>query len=333
MAELEVISNSVSQIDRTPDGLHYAFIRLDASGKSLTSVDPLADFPHLRVIDLSGNALTTLNRGLAIQKYLLSLNTSGNKLTAVEDQVFGSKAYLSYLDLSSNEIATCATRAWPALVTLNFNKNQLAELELAHTPELTQCEARENKLVKVLIEEAPKLKRLYLAANQITELDFLKNKEALETLHLRDNAIATLLPFAESNLVKLTYLNLRKNNIANFDEIDHLKPLKSLLRLNLQENPICEQESYRLNVIYRLPQVQILDKEPIAADEREEGEQVRVQNERAREELAAQQKAQAEAEAAALASEALAEQRDLARSRGGDGSGDGGGDDAAAEDA
>ncbi|KAI9220082.1 hypothetical protein BC828DRAFT_137621 [Blastocladiella britannica] len=287
MADLESIAAGLSAIERTPDGLHYAFVRLEAAGKNLGSADALADFPHLRFMDISANpAITSLAKGLAPQLYLLSLTATGNGLTAVEDSVFASKKYLGHLDLSENMIGNCQTTAWPHLQRLILNKNALEELVISHAPELLTLEARANKLSLVrLANPMQRLQKLYLAANQIIDVSFVMGgKSALESIHLRDNIIGSLLPFANCGLDKLSYLNLRNNKIDSFDEIDHLGGLKSLARLNLQQNPICEQENYRLNIVYRLAHLKVLDKEPIAADEREEGEQVRVQNERIREE-------------------------------------------------
>ncbi|KNE67453.1 hypothetical protein AMAG_11916 [Allomyces macrogynus ATCC 38327] len=307
MADLEIISSSVSQIDRTPDGLHYAFIRLDAPGKGLGSAEPLSGFPHLRYIDVSGNSLMTLARGLAPQKYLLSLTAARNKLAKVEDAVFASKEFLLYLDLSGNEIVECETTRWPKLATLNLNKNQLSVLRIADAQGLLTLEARSNLMLDVAVDNAPKLQKVYLAGNQISSIAFLKDKAQLELIHLRDNTIASLADLHDSSLAKVTYLNLRNNKIADFDEIDHLRSLKSLTKLVLRENPIAELDNYRHNIIYRLPSLQVLDKEAITVDEREESEQVRVSNERAREEMQAQRRAMATAEAAA-AREAAADE-------------------------
>ncbi|ORZ41435.1 hypothetical protein BCR44DRAFT_1494941 [Catenaria anguillulae PL171] len=307
LSDKEIVYANVSKVDRTADGKGFAFIKLDAAGKGMTSLDAISDYPHLRIIDVSKNGLTTLGKGLLGPTHLMTLVAAGNKLTSVDNTVFAKQKYLLYLDLSENEITKCETTNWVHLARFFLNTR-----------------GRTNKLTSVVLGELSKLQKLYLAQNQLTNLAFVKGKFGLETLHLRENLISSLKPFADSGLSKLTYLNLRNNKIDEFDEIDHLRPLKALIKLNLQENPVCEKESYRLNVVYRLPKLQVLDKEPINPDEREEGEQVRVQNERAREQERARQEAERAAAAGVNAAIEEAPEEGDAGANAGEAEGDGG---------
>jgi Leucine-rich repeat (LRR) protein len=65
------------------------------------------------------------------------------------------------------------------------------------------------------------------AQNKIKNLNEISNKEQLEVLHLRENQIQHLNGFHAKNST-LAYLNLRNNQISDFDELTKLKGLSGL---------------------------------------------------------------------------------------------------------
>ncbi|KAL7751558.1 hypothetical protein RI367_003022 [Sorochytrium milnesiophthora] len=331
---MEIISSSVSQIARTGNGLSFAFVRLDAHGKGLQLLDTLAEYTHLRYVDISDNAVSSLAPGLTTQDYLLTLNASNNKLTLLQADVFGSKKYLQHLAVSDNAITSSDVASWPMLTKANLNRNQLTVLSMLDAPSLEVFEARENLIASIDQLQTPKLRELYLsvsqAKNQLTVLTGLDDKLALQRLHLRENQIESLSGFSAAN-ANLTYLNLRANRIAAWTEVEKLAVLRGLAQLNLSgllsqvsvphgqkektdvdptENPICEQDNYRLNVIYRLLQVQVLDKEPVKPEDRDEAVHLREENER---QAAAATLAEEEAAAAAKRAEEEEQAAELLR--------------------
>ncbi|KAH6567735.1 hypothetical protein BASA62_005950 [Batrachochytrium salamandrivorans] len=239
----ELISKSVSLISRTGDGLSYAYSRLDIHNTGVTSLDTLETYPHLRYIDCSDNQLVDIST-LAKLEFLLSVNVSNNKLRNIPEES---------LD------------------------NSLIELTLQSFPELVHLEVRGNKLSTMLTCNTPKLQRLYLAANGISALNALEGKPCLQLLHLRGNSIQSLEWINGVSLPSLTYLNLRANKISTFDQIDPLKDLTALRILVLAENPIDQNETYRLEIISRLPKLDKLDKKLITIEEREEAATILVE--------------------------------------------------------
>ena len=93
---------------------------------------------------------------------------------------------------------------------------------------------------------------------------------SLEIVSLSVNKIRTLAPFA--NLQNLRELYLRRNLIANLNEIKYLTNCENLTVLWLSENPICDNPNYRAVIICILPQLQKLDDIPITDEEREKAE-------------------------------------------------------------
>ena len=88
----------------------------------------------------------------------------------------------------------------------------------------------------------------------------------LEIVSLSVNKIRTLKPF--SFLPKLRELYLRKNMIADLNEIKYLIDNNNLKILWLSENPICENPNYRNIIISVLPQIIKLDDIIISEEER-----------------------------------------------------------------
>jgi Leucine-rich repeat (LRR) protein len=78
-----------------------------------------------------------------------------------------------------------------------------------------------------------------------------------ETLAFPLNRIATLAPF--SSCKNLRNLLLRENQIADFEELDHLQGLRQLTTLSLRDNPINSHPNYREIVMQKLPQLTKLD--------------------------------------------------------------------------
>ena len=82
------------------------------------------------------------------------------------------------------------------------------QMNLRDFPELAHFEVRENKLSSTQGINAPKLKKLYAAQNNISRLEGIDDKYALELLHLRNNKLQILDGFS-SKMTSLKYINLR----------------------------------------------------------------------------------------------------------------------------
>ena len=77
-------------------------------------------------------------------------------------------------------------------------------------------ELRKNKLTSCNgLENIDSLEELYLAENEIASISELRALPNLKRLHLRANKLTTLQGNISSSLQKLTYLNLRENQIAD----------------------------------------------------------------------------------------------------------------------
>ena len=92
-------------------------------------------------------------------------------------------------------------------------------------------------LMRCKTDKLTQIKNLNLWGNDLEDVSELKNLPNMEICSLSLNKISTLKPFSKSK--KLKELYLRKNQIANLQELKHLSGLKELKVLWLWDNPIC----------------------------------------------------------------------------------------------
>ena len=126
--------------------------------------------------------------------------------------------------------------------------------------------SRELIIQKIRSDRLENIKNLNLWGTNLEDVSLLKEMPNLEIVSLSVNKIRTLKPF--SFLPKLRELYLRKNMIADLNEIKYLIDNNNLKILWLSENPICENPNYRNIIISVLPQIIKLDDIIISEEER-----------------------------------------------------------------
>lgn len=170
-----------------------ACTHLDLRGCGLTELPPevLAQQDTLEVLDLSGNALSTLPQGLARLQKLHTLFASGNRFTALP-------AVLGQL---------------PVLDTLGFKANQLADVPAqALAPSLRWLILTDNRITALpgTLTDCSRLQKLMLAGNRLTQLPpGLDRLQRLELIRLSANHFAQAhqaLPDALLALPRLAWL-------------------------------------------------------------------------------------------------------------------------------
>jgi len=104
--------------------------------------------------------------------------------------------------------------------------------------------------------------------NEIIKVDGFPLLQRLRTLLLNNNLVARIANSLGESLPHLDTLILTNNRIINLSDIDSLAELPSLRRLSLLENMITKKQHYRLYIIYKLPQLKLLDFRKIKQKER-----------------------------------------------------------------
>lgn len=120
-------------------------------------------------------------------------------------------------------------------------------------------------LKKAKVPSLNDVQHLNFWGNSLEDVSIISKCPNVETIALSVNNVKTLKPF--SNCYKLKELFLRKNDIANLNELYYLRGVNSLQTLWLTDNPLFEKENYRLFCIALLPQITKLDEVDITKDE------------------------------------------------------------------
>jgi len=106
--------------------------------------------------------------------------------------------------------------------------------------------------------------------NDIRKLDGFPLLKRIKTLFFNNNRIVRISDGLEHCLPNLECLMLTGNMIQELGDLEPLVPLKNLQNLCLLQNPVSAKRQYREYVIYRLPQLRLLDFRKIKQKEREE---------------------------------------------------------------
>ncbi|KAE9419759.1 hypothetical protein Angca_004125 [Angiostrongylus cantonensis] len=115
------------------------------------------------------------------------------------------------------------------------------------------------------------VKKLNLWGCDIDDISLCERMTCIEVLSLSVNRVETLQPLR--NCTRLVELYLRKNNIQSLTELEHLKDLRNLRVLWIDENPCTRSGDYRHRVLRILPQLTKLDDKPVTLDDHMEAQQ------------------------------------------------------------
>nr|XP_020472226.1 leucine-rich repeat-containing protein 23 [Monopterus albus] len=268
----ETISQGLSLLCRTGNGMGHAFIKLNLNNKGLHDIAAISSYIHLRFLDVSNNHLTDLSP-LASLTQLLWLKVDKNALSCFRGQPFAHLSYLQWLSVAANRLTDLEGLVGPALESLSLSGNSIKRvsgLQSGCFANLVTLELRGNQLDTIDSINLPNLQQLYLAQNIIKHLEGLEKFERLTTLHLRDNQLDTL-GGLNPKMKCLQYLNVRGNTILEVSALQQLRVVSKTLRtLVLSENPLVETTDYRLSVLILAPELERIDKELVSPEERAE---------------------------------------------------------------
>ncbi|VEN64727.1 unnamed protein product [Callosobruchus maculatus] len=106
--------------------------------------------------------------------------------------------------------------------------------------------------------------------NDIRKLDGFPYLKRLKCLLMNNNRIVRLGEHLEEYIPNLETLILTGNQLDDLGDIEPLVKLENLTTLSLMFNPITAKQHYRLYIVYKLPQIKLLDFRKIRMKEREE---------------------------------------------------------------
>lgn len=110
--------------------------------------------------------------------------------------------------------------------------------------------------------------------NDLRVLGNFPRLNRLQQLLLNNNRISKIESGLETFVPNLHTIILTNNAISELGDLEPLIKCKKLTHLSLLDNPVTKKAHYRLFVIYKLPQLHVLDFNKVKLSERKEAEQL-----------------------------------------------------------
>lgn len=185
---------------------------------------------------------------------------------------FDPPAALEWVDLSDNQITRIENvDKNPYLRSLFLDKNQITEINnLKQNQHLRTLSLKENKISRIENIEDMHLEELCLAKNQLKHITGLTSLPYLRTLDLSHNSITFLRGLEQTQ--SLRFLNLSLNRIEKILQLRYVEGLELLTELDMCFNPIQNKKHYRIQVLFHIPQLRMLDGVDIMSEEKVKAE-------------------------------------------------------------
>lgn len=111
------------------------------------------------------------------------------------------------------------------------------------------------------------LKCLWLNNNRFRRVQSIISSRGLVELHLENNHLVDIAG-ALHKLTCLETLMLHNNQLTKLKVvINELRKMQNLKTLSLFDNPLAQEENYRINVLSKLPSVELLDRHVVTLNE------------------------------------------------------------------
>ncbi|XP_070449226.1 leucine-rich repeat-containing protein 9 isoform X10 [Equus przewalskii] len=271
MQELNWTSSSIRTVDLIPVDQFRNVSSVNLQNNNLTSFSGLIYLPNVKVLCLNYNHIESIMPRLKPQTHLTSrqllhqkVSSSGygqqgaakiNRDTMSSENLPPIMHSLEVLHLGYNGICN--------LIQLQLNRLRNLKFLFLQGNEISQVEGLDSLAV---------LQELVMDHNRIRAFNdsaFAKPSSLL-ALHLEENRLRELSKLQP--LVKLEKLFLGYNKIQDMAELEKLDGISSLRELTVYGNPICRKMLHRHVLIFRLPNLQMLDGIPVNSDDRAKAE-------------------------------------------------------------
>ncbi|KAI8989522.1 leucine-rich repeat-domain-containing protein [Pilobolus umbonatus] len=106
--------------------------------------------------------------------------------------------------------------------------------------------------------------------NDLRVLGNFPRLNRLQHLLLNNNRISKIESGIHEYLPNIKTIILTNNAISELGDLEPLKDCKHLTHLSLMDNPVSKKSHYRLFIIYKIPQIRVLDFNKVKLSERKE---------------------------------------------------------------
>ena len=271
--KLDMLRKSVKKLQRTYDGLSYAYTEIDLKEKEIDDIGTDIDnFTQILDFNVSTNKITHINC-VKNMPYIIRIDASVNEIKDIE--VFNNPdrfQYLQILNLKTNKIRVLPEMQATNLLQIDLSENKVKDCtNFKGLPNLKKLNLNNNSMANCIgLANCPKLEVLYLNSNKLTSLKGLENLPVLRKLRLRTNKIETFdyVP----NLPTLEKLAISENLIKSNVEFSKLR-FPSLKRINIDGNPYFDESGAnpKIEVLIQLEgfEIKFVNKEEITQEDRD----------------------------------------------------------------
>ncbi|KAM8780976.1 leucine-rich repeat-containing protein 9 [Rhynchonycteris naso] len=271
MQELNWTSSSIRTVDLIPVDQFRNVCNVNLQNNNLTSFSGLIYLPNVKVLCLNYNHIESIMPRLKPQSHLsnrqllyhkVSSSGYGQQGTSKLNRDIMSNENLPPI-MHSLEVLHLGYNGICNLIQLQLNRLRNLKFLFLQGNEISQVEGLDNLLM---------LQELVVDHNRIRVFNdsaFAKPSSLL-ALHLEENRLRELSRLQP--LVKLEKLFLGYNKIQDLTELEKLEGISSLRELTVYGNPICRKMLHQHMLIFRLPNLQMLDGMPVNSDDRAKAE-------------------------------------------------------------
>ena len=271
--KLDMLRKSVKKLQRTYDGLSYAYTEIDLKEKEIDDLGTDIDkFTQIIDFNVSTNKLPNINC-VKNMPYLIRIDASVNEIKDMD--VFNNPErfqYLQLLNLKTNKIHVLPEMQAVNLLQIDLSENKVKDCtQFKGLPKLKKLNLNNNHMANCIgLANCPKLEVLYLNNNRLTSIQGLENLPSLRKLRLRTNKIEAF-DFVP-NLPNLEKLAISENLIKVNTEFSKLK-FPSLKRINIDGNPYFDESGAnpKIEVLIQLEglEIKFVNKEEITQEDRD----------------------------------------------------------------
>lgn len=250
---LELYDNQIEileGLDGGDDGKPGITLRvLDMSYNIIRDMDPVHLCPNLEELYLANNKIKVIS-GLKHLKKLRKIDLGANRIRVMPEEELSGLENLEELWLGKNKIESIGG--------------------ISKLTKLRRLDVQANRLTRVenLMAQVDTLEELYLSHNGINdegascETGLALGFTCLNTIDMSRNRLKSTKPFA--HLLALEELWLSGNEIATFDEVEHIACLGTrdgacLEGIYLEMNPVAKEFEYRKNLALMIPSLKQID--------------------------------------------------------------------------
>ena len=262
---LDLSCNAITKIENLTNS---ALKDLKLYGNMISSVSGLVDLTNLETISLQHNKISSISDGFASQKKLKSLRLDSNHLTHIEPRDFNYCRNLESLDISYNFLESLSALKFASVLNdLSAIGNRLRKVDCSGNVTLVELDLSFNQIEDASgISCLVNLQVLKLTNNKISSLKPLGDLKKLAELHMGANLL-TNLNYIRKQFPNLDYLDVRKNNIADWKHFEYLKFCPSVREIYIEGNPcvvdFTNEDRKALKLV--LPNMEMVDGTYLAA--------------------------------------------------------------------